>query len=368
MRVAFLTRSLRLDDGWGRYSRRLIEQMPDLGVEPMALVARGSEAAGLDPRIRVDPCLPEGEDLGLLRLACSAAALRKRLAGFDVIHCLVEPYAPLAGLLALGRRLFVMGVGTYLTRPLETGRQRRRHAWAYRRAEGILCISAYTRDRLLRSLPELRRTRVVPLGVEPGLVAEAPPEPPPRPTILSVGALKERKGYLFSVSAFARVRERFPTARYVIIGRADDRSYTARVRALADELGIGDAVEILHDVDDAALRHWYRRATFFVLASLNAGDAYEGFGLVHLEASAAGIPTIGSAGCGNEQAIRDGETGLLTHQGDADALAGAMLRLLGDGELRRRMGEAGIRHAREHGWDRVSRRVVESYASMAENT
>ncbi len=367
MRVAFLTRNLRLDEGWGRYSRRLVEQMPELGVEPLVLTARGSEANGLDPRIAVDPCLPDCLDrLGPLRLGWHAAALRRKLAGFDLIHCLVEPYAPLAALLALGKRLVVMGVGTYLTRPLETGRDRRRHAWAYQRATEILCISAYTRGRLEQALPGLGPTRVVPLGVEQRLLAEKPPEPALPPTILSVGALKARKGYLYSLRAFARVRERVPTARYVVIGYAGDRDYAEELRALVDELGIGDAIEILHDVDDDHLVHWYRRATLFVLASVNEGPAYEGFGLVHLEASAAGVPTVGSAGCGNEDAIRDGETGFVVPQRDVEALAAAMTRLLEDETLRRRMGEAGILHARRHGWDRVARDVVACYASKPE--
>ena len=100
----------------------------------------------------------------------------------------------------------------------------------------------------------------------------------------------------------------------------------------------------------------------FLHTPVTAADGgFEGFGIVYLEASACGTPCIGTLDCGAEDAIVDGETGLLVEQ-DVDSVASALERLLGDAELRARMGSAGRRHAGSQTWASNAARVAAIYA------
>jgi len=90
------------------------------------------------------------------------------------------------------------------------------------------------------------------------------------------------------------------------------------------------------------LAELYRNALFFVLSSNE-----EGLGIVILEAMASGLPVVSTACGGPATSLVHGETGLLTPVGDARALADAMQTLLGDSDLRRRMGTEGRRVAEE---------------------
>jgi len=101
----------------------------------------------------------------------------------------------------------------------------------------------------------------------------------------------------------------------------------------------------------------------FALPSINIGGRFEGFGLVYLEAGAAGLPVIGTLGCGAEEAIVDGETGFLVPQYDVEALAGAIIRLLTDADLRARMGAAGRARAAAFSWTNVAAQVRAVYES-----
>jgi phosphatidylinositol alpha-1,6-mannosyltransferase len=83
---------------------------------------------------------------------------------------------------------------------------------------------------------------------------------------------------------------------------------------------------------------WYGSAHVFALPSLNVGWKFEGYGLAHLEASAAGLPVIGTTDCGAADAIDDGVTGLLVTQAQvAERLPAAIIRLLSDPALAAQM-------------------------------
>ena len=157
------------------------------------------------------------------------------------------------------------------------------------------------------------------------------------------------------------MRETVPDARLVVTGRQDDPAYLAQVRERIAALGLGGAVELPGQIAEDALRGWYQHADVFALPALNVGDRFEGFGLVFLEASASGLPVVGTHGSGAAEAVLEGETGLLVPQDDVPALAAALTRLLTDDALRRTMGAAGRRYARTQDWSAVAERVRALY-------
>lgn len=158
--------------------------------------------------------------------------------------------------------------------------------------------------------------------------------------ILTVGRLVERKGHDSVIRVLPRVRERVGPVRYVIAGSGPEEQ---RLRRLAAETGVARDVIFAGHVADDELARLYAACEVFAMPSraLPGRDGVEGFGIVFLEAAAAGRPAVGGRSGGIAEAVADGETGLLVEPDDADALAAAIIRLLEDRALAARLGERG---------------------------
>ena len=105
------------------------------------------------------------------------------------------------------------------------------------------------------------------------------------------------------------------------------------------------------------MRAWLARADVVVLPAMNDGLFFEGFGLVLLEAAAAGTAVVGTDNCGVADALIDGETGLIVSQDEvARELPQALLQLLSDPARAAAMGAAGKRYAQTQTWQLVAER------------
>lgn len=156
-----------------------------------------------------------------------------------------------------------------------------------------------------------------------------------RPVVGFAARLEEQKGPLIFLEAASRVRSVMPDARFVIFGEGPMLEQCRR--AIADR-GLGGAV---------ILAGW-RTDTANMLESIDVlclSSLWEQFPLSILEAMMVGRPVVATAVDGIPEAVVDGVTGLLVPPRDPEALAGALLRVLGDPALARRMGEAGRRRA-----------------------
>jgi phosphatidylinositol alpha-1,6-mannosyltransferase len=204
----------------------------------------------------------------------------------------------------------------------------------------------------------------MPLGVDPDAFSMIGECSRKEGLILSVGAVKPRKGYEYAIRAFGRIASQVPQAEYVIVGRVTNAGFRDRLLTIAAECGVGDRVRFVADASDDVLKRCYAKASVFVLPSVNEGAYFEGFGLVYLEAAATGLPTIGTRDCGAADAIIDGVTGFLVPQRDVDSLAVALLRLLMDRDLCRQMGAAGRRIAAEHTWQLCAKRTRAMYDAV----
>ena len=117
---------------------------------------------------------------------------------------------------------------------------------------------------------------------------------------------------------------------------------------------------LLGIVSPDALPSYYAAADVFVLPSI----CEEAFGLVILEAFAAGIPVIGTRSGGVPELVEDGRTGLLVEQGDVDGLYHAMRQLLLDHELRRRLGATARKTAINMSWENTVDRLERIYQGV----
>jgi glycosyltransferase involved in cell wall biosynthesis len=137
-----------------------------------------------------------------------------------------------------------------------------------------------------------------------------------------------------------------------IVGHGPEHAALVRLHA---ELGLGDSVVLLGDVSRAQLAGEYVNADVFCLPSVQ-----EGFGIVFLEAMAAGLPVVACRAAAIPEVVRDGATGVLVPPRDPAALAGAIGDLLCDPARARALGEEGRRRVGALTPARVAARFVEA--------
>jgi phosphatidylinositol alpha-mannosyltransferase len=179
-----------------------------------------------------------------------------------------------------------------------------------------------------------------------------------RPTILFVGRFNEpRKGFRFLLRAFVLVREQFPEARLLVVGRGDIRRY----RDFLDRRELG-GVEFVGFVEPDELPRYYVSCDLFCAPSTRG----ESFGIVLLEAMASGRAVVASRIPGYAGVIEHGRDGWLVTPQDPVALALALVRLLADRELRAEIAAAGADKARQFSWPEVARRVLAVYEGRPE--
>ena len=217
--------------------------------------------------------------------------------------------------------------------------QARLEAVHVRRADTVITTSRYAAERLGELYGPLRKPAAIvpePLDLDRWRSAlEASSEDPGRTaTILCVAHLYPRKDVATLLAAVARMRH---PARVRIAGDGPER---ARLTEAVERLGLASRATLLGHLPFAALAGEYRSADVFCVPSRQ-----EGFGIVFVEAMAAGLPVAAARAGAVPEVVADGETGLLVEPGDAGGLAAVLDRLIADPALRRRLGDAGRQRA-----------------------
>ncbi|MEP1124955.1 MAG: glycosyltransferase family 4 protein [Ilumatobacter sp.] len=183
--------------------------------------------------------------------------------------------------------------------------------------------------------------------------------------ILTVARMELRKGHDRVVQALPEIAASFPDVRYMIIGKGD----AGRIMGIAAEVGVADRMLILDYVSPDDLPAYYRLAEVYTMVPRCDPDTgfVEGFGMVFVEAAAAGRPTVASSEGGCRDAVVDGETGLLVDPDDAHAVAEAVICLLGDPDRAAQMGARGFDRAKQFSSDRQLARIAERITSAVAN-
>jgi glycosyltransferase involved in cell wall biosynthesis len=198
------------------------------------------------------------------------------------------------------------------------------------------------------------RGEVVPNGADNDLAVQ--PEPisvPFKRFVLAMGRVVEKKGFDLLIDAFKLVADRHPDVGLLIGGDGAARS---GLQELVKDLGLEGRVLLPGRFTRANVRWATANATTFVLPS-----RVEPFGIVILEAMAAGLPVVVSARGGASEIVRDGVDGLVVDPFDREALAAAVDRLLNDPTERERFAAAGCERARAFDWSLIAARYVELY-------
>jgi phosphatidylinositol alpha-mannosyltransferase len=196
--------------------------------------------------------------------------------------------------------------------------------------------------------------RIVPNGVDVDLFAKAEPHPglPPGRRILWVGRLDRQKGFPVAVRAFAELAGELPDVWFVVVGEGRDRQAVANVPG-----EIRRRILMVGSVSHQALPAYHAAADVFVSAALGQ----ESFGLVLVEAMAAGVPVVATAIPGYREVARDGVDALLVPPGDPRALAGAIRRVLAEPATAAGLAGAGRARAESFRWSAVVSRLEDAY-------
>lgn len=264
-------------------------------------------------------------------------------------HINLSPVGLLIRRLWPATRLVTVVHGLEVWEPLRLLRRR-----AVRAADAVWSPSEYSRQMLHRTSDVgLERIKVLPWALSQDFSAhpvtgdrtadegggQKEQDAPAGLNLLSVTRLdaadRGYKGVWDVLRALPLVHQQLPNVSYTIVG---DGSGRAQYEALARELGLSRHVRFLGAVSDGALTRAYRECHLFTLPSEG-----EGFGLVFLEAMAAGKPVVAARAGAAPEVVIDGEHGLLVGFGDIPALAGALTTLLADPTRCALMGEAARR-------------------------
>ncbi|MHC5209336.1 MAG: glycosyltransferase family 4 protein [Planctomycetota bacterium] len=380
-RVLVLTHSLSEVDGVGRYAVGTLRFLAPRcgGIEVyIGRRHRGLSADLPTAGVDVHETLPISHFpfLSLPKLAwlllTSLPELVRAAGRADVVHSFADyPLGFVAVLVGRMARkpVVVSGHGTYAVAPTAMPGHARLIGWMFRRTARFLAGSRYALAQV-RAVAEPTGAEVVPYGVAPEDYDEASTrgvDPGvPGPYVLTVGEVKQRKGHTTSLPAFLMAWARHPELHYVIVGRhAADDPYHAALCARVEEAGAQDHVHFVGNIDESRKVALMRGCRVFMLTPMVSDEGgFEAFGLVYLEAGAAGRPVIGTDGSGAEDAITDGENGRLCPHGDVEALADAIVSLVEDPARADAMGRAGRARAEAQTWDAAARRVAAIYGEL----
>jgi len=175
--------------------------------------------------------------------------------------------------------------------------------------------------------------------------------------ILTVGALKPRKGIDIIIKSLPLILKEAPEVELVIVGEGEQSTYWN----LAKDLAVADRITIKTNLPNEELKNLFRKCSVFALTPRYIDHQFEGYGLVYLEAGLYKKPVVGSRSGGVPDAVIDGETGLLIQENDPPATAAAIVKILKDPELAKKLGEGGYRLARERNWDDYIEKVIKIY-------
>ncbi|MBQ2990755.1 MAG: glycosyltransferase [Clostridia bacterium] len=302
--------------------------------------------------------------LGGRLIAMAALPAAKRLhreKPFDIVHAHMLPRDGHAGLIvsrALHVPMALTVHGTDIFHYFMPGKTPwKRNVRIAQEADALMAVSSLLMSRVRPYRDAEKLSAIVPNGVDLSLVPQKTDNQPR--AVISVGTLKARKCMDRTLEAFARLSGEYPDATLTIVGIGE---MEAQLRRRIGELGLEDRVRLTGGLLHEEVIRLMAGSDLFVLPSWG-----EGYGIVYIEAMAAGCIAVGAEGEGIADTIRSGENGFLIPAGDIDAAESVMRRVFEDREACASLRERGRRDARELTWARNAQTVEEIYLKVLES-
>jgi glycosyltransferase involved in cell wall biosynthesis len=336
--------SLATETGGYAYDRRLLRLLPAFGLDITHLELPGSFPS------------PNPSDLKETERRLSATPKDSVL----LIDGLAYGAMPVEMARRLERRIVAL---VHHPLALEAGLSEARRTELVRSETAALAVARHA----VVTSPMTARILAADYGVPAPRITVAEPgtDPAPRATgtgtpmqLLSVGAVSPRKGYEVLVAALAPLRDL--DWRLALVGALDrDPEAVEKLRTAIDDAGLGQRIALAGTVVPATLERHYASADIFVLPSL-----FEGYGMVLAEAMARGLPIICTTGGAAAETVPDAAA-IKVAPGDVEALGAALVRVMSNRKLRKRLEAASWEAGRNlPTWTETARRVFAAIMEM----
>jgi len=175
--------------------------------------------------------------------------------------------------------------------------------------------------------------------------------------LLFVGVLEPRKGVLDLIKAIEKIKR--PTVELHIVGKIKSQRYFREISNYIQKKDLSGNIFIKGMIDEEALKREYGKCSIFILPSYE-----ESFGIVLLEAMAAGKPVIATRVGGIPYVVDHGKTGYLVEKGDIKELMNRIVDLLQNNDERRKMGKEGRERAKNFSWNAIAKKTYECYLEV----
>jgi glycosyltransferase involved in cell wall biosynthesis len=320
---------------------------------------------------RKNPVLEKRDTFNLIRIGIGHKQLDKLLFIFlapfyarkykpDIIHAIMESYAGAALVLAKfvcprARRILTLQSGD-LDSDVKQKKFHVRLFWKiiHRSPDFITAISSALARRAENLGVSKDMIAITPNGLDFSEVPENFAKEDKR--VICVGRLSWEKAHELTLKAWVGVLSKFPSAKLVFVGEGPER---ASIEKLISELKIENSVRLTGNLPHEQVLEEISKSEVFICPSLA-----EGLGNVFIEAQACGVPPIGTRVGGIPDVIQDGESGILIESKDSAAIASAIIRLLEDPDLRKRLSEKGLETSRKFEWKKILEKIDGIYESV----
>jgi glycosyltransferase involved in cell wall biosynthesis len=299
MKICLITRSLKAHDGWAGYARSLSDGLVKNGLQVEIL----SEDNLLPP-------LFISRFKKVYYLFKNYFRIKKVIQNCDLVHVIAEPYAPLLYNLIKIKPYFITAHGTYAVHPLTKKYLFKIYKKVYTHAEKIICVSKFTQQKILNYI-KLNNTCVIHNGVnsEKFKVQKLNNK---QFQILTVGVIIPRKAYHLNIQALGELKKIKHDFKYVIVGTKCNEEYYKNLLKLIQENSLTENIIFKENLSEDELVELYKQSNLFLLVPEEQGQTkFEGFGLVYLEAMAAGVPVLAARDSAAEEFIQDSVNGFL---------------------------------------------------------
>lgn len=174
--------------------------------------------------------------------------------------------------------------------------------------------------------------------------------------ILSVGSIGMRKGHLYTVEAFDKIRAKGIIAKLKIYGVLAEESYFKQLQSRISSSPYSSDIELHPNAPIDELMEAYKESSVFALHSQE-----ESQGIVFAEAMACGLPVVATNVGGIPYVVKHGECGLLSNYGDVDSMSNNLEKLLTDQKMHSKMSLNAKHLAKDYDWSVIANRIIELY-------
>ena len=297
----------------------------------------------------------------LYRAALPIAKAFHREKPFDIVHAHMLPRDGHAGLLlarALGVPVALTVHGTDIFHYFIPGKKPwKRNIRIAQDVDALMAVSSLLMSRVAPYRGEDRLSRVVQNGVDLSLVPNDEKRKPR--SVISVGTLKARKCMDRTLEAFARLADEYPDATLTIVGIGE---MEGPLRVRIGQLGLQSRVTLTGGLPHEEVLRRMAQSDLFVLPSWG-----EGYGIVYIEAMAAGCIAVGAKDEGIADTITDGENGFLVPAGDIDETERVMRQVFAHPEAYEALRQKGMQSAHGLTWARNAEKTAEVYREAIEH-